>query len=118
MLCKFLTCLLISDSSFLFAINLIADDPYADIFSSVFLDVVEPHVDIMKGVQVGHIIHQKDRMRIPQVPRDETSESLLACRVPELQADGPVGDDYIFGKKIDADGGLNDKWATLWVESN
>lgn len=107
-----------SDGSFLFAINLIADDPYADIFTSVFLDVVEPHVDIMKGVEVGHIIHQKDRMRIPQVARDEASESLLACRVPELQADGPVGDDYIFGEEIDADGGLNGKWGTLWVESN
>lgn len=65
MLCKFLAGLLVSDGSFLFTINLIANDPNADIFSSIFLDVIEPHIDIMKGVQVGHIIHQKDRMRIP-----------------------------------------------------
>ena len=107
-----------SDGSFLFTINLIADNPNTDIFSSIFLDVVEPHIDIMKGIQVGHIIHQKDRMRIPQVARNEASESLLASCVPELQANGPVSYDYIFGEEIDANGGLNNKWATLWVESN
>ena len=72
----------------------------------------------MKGIEVGHIIHQKDGMRIPQVPRDEAPKSLLARGVPELEADGLVGYDYIFGEEVDADGGLNDKRATLWVESN
>lgn len=118
MLCKFFTGLLIGDGPFLLTVNLIGYYPNADVLSSIFLDIVEPHINIMKGVKVGHIIHQKDCMRIPQVARDEASESLLASCVPELQADGPVGYYYVFGEKINANGGLNHMSTTLWVGSN
>ena len=38
-------------------INLVADDENADVLSSVLFDVVEPHVDVVKGIRIGNVIY-------------------------------------------------------------
>ena len=60
----------------------------------------------MEGFQVGDVVDDDGDGAVADVRRDQAAEALLAGRVPELQAHGPVLEVHCFGEEVDADGGL------------
>lgn len=67
-------------------VYLVANDDHVDIIPPILFYVVEPHVQVLEAVAVGHVVDQEDRVGVTQITRDQTSETLLPSCVPELQA--------------------------------
>ena len=49
-----------------------------------------PLVCIEKGCPVGDVVDHNGNRGVADVGRDEGAEALLACSVPELEADGAI----------------------------
>jgi len=51
----------------------------------VLLDVAQPIGQVVVALQVGHVVHEQDAHGTSVVRSGQCPESLLACRVPDLQ---------------------------------
>ena len=51
------------------------------------VDFVHPLLDVVERLLICHVIHHDDAVRAAVVRRCDGAESLLSCRVPNLQFD-------------------------------
>lgn len=63
-------------------IALVADEQLVDALGGVTVNLLEPLLDIVERVHVGHIVHHADTVGATVVGRCDGAESFLASRVP------------------------------------
>lgn len=63
-------------------ITLVANQQLVDTLGGVAVDLLEPLLDVVKGVHVGHIVDDANAVGATVVRRSDGAEALLASRVP------------------------------------
>jgi hypothetical protein len=104
--------------AFFVEIVFVANEEDEDVVASVLLDVVHPDAEVVEAFAAGDVVDEKDGVGVAEVAGDETFEAFLASSVPELEADGALVDDDVFGDEVDAYGGLHILTRTLCMLSN
>ena len=66
-------------------------------------DIVDPLLYTFEGVPVGDIVDDDSYGGVPDIVGNQSFEPLLASRVPQLQSDGLVFQEYILRDEVDPD---------------
>jgi hypothetical protein len=56
-----------------------------DSFASISLNFLQPLLDVVEGLRIGHIVHDNDAMRATVIGRSDRSEAFLASSIPDLE---------------------------------
>jgi hypothetical protein len=72
------------DFAFIDKIAFIAHKKFVNIFTSITIDLLKPFLDVVETFNVGDIVHDNDSVGTAIVTTRDSSESLLACSVPDL----------------------------------
>ena len=72
----------------IFFTNLVSDEHLDDVVvGGVGLELVEPVVDLLEGLAVGHVVDEDGALAAAVVARGEGAKPLLPGRVPDGQFD-------------------------------
>lgn len=66
-------------------IALVADEKLVDTFGGVAVNLLQPLLDVVERVHIGHIVDDADAVGATVVGRCDGSETLLASSVPDLE---------------------------------
>ena len=70
------------DNLLVLHIALVADEQLVHALRGITVDLLQPLLDVVEGVHVGHIVHHADTMRTTVIGRRDGSESFLTSGVP------------------------------------
>ena len=77
-----------SSYSRIFFTNLVSDEHLDDVVvGGVGLELVEPVVDLLEGLAIGHVVDEDGALAAAVVARGEGAKPLLPGRVPDGQFD-------------------------------
>ena len=73
-----------------FHIALVTDQELIDPFGCVAVDFLQPLLDVVEGIHVGHIVYDTDAMCATVVGRGDSSKAFLASSIPLQYGSAPV----------------------------
>eukprot|EP00303_Exanthemachrysis_gayraliae_P009107 CAMPEP_0206003608 /NCGR_PEP_ID=MMETSP1464-20131121/3468_1 /ASSEMBLY_ACC=CAM_ASM_001124 /TAXON_ID=119497 /ORGANISM="Exanthemachrysis gayraliae, Strain RCC1523" /LENGTH=533 /DNA_ID=CAMNT_0053376987 /DNA_START=147 /DNA_END=1744 /DNA_ORIENTATION=+ len=85
-------------------VALVAHEELVDVLRSVPVNLVQPRLDVLEGLRVGHVVHHDDAVGTAVVAARDGAEALLARGVPDLQLDGLAVELDGADLKVHADG--------------
>eukprot|EP00327_Prymnesium_parvum_P021526 CAMPEP_0113273928 /NCGR_PEP_ID=MMETSP0008_2-20120614/24120_1 /TAXON_ID=97485 /ORGANISM="Prymnesium parvum" /LENGTH=202 /DNA_ID=CAMNT_0000123493 /DNA_START=423 /DNA_END=1031 /DNA_ORIENTATION=+ /assembly_acc=CAM_ASM_000153 len=86
-------------------VRLVADQQLVDVLPRVLVDLRQPPLHVVEGLQAGHVVHNDNAVRAAVVGAADRAEALLARRVPDLQLDRLSIQLYRADLEVHADGG-------------
>ena len=75
-------CDLVINHFFVRHIALVAYEQLVHAFGSVTVDLLQPLLDIIEGVHVGHVVDDADAMRATVIRGCDGTEAFLPCCIP------------------------------------
>lgn len=75
-------CYSVLDNLLVRHVALVADEQLVDALGGVAVNLLEPLLDVVERVHVGHVVDDADAVRTTVVRRRDCAEALLAGRVP------------------------------------
>jgi hypothetical protein len=72
----------------LYQIALVAHQQLVHVVGGVSVDLVQPLLDVVERIHVGHVVHNNDAVRATVVRAGDSAEPLLTGSIPDLQLNG------------------------------